>query len=257
MWAGRQAVCLGLLTISISFTASGVPAQSPRQPFAGRDTWYEFLLRKCNPSDFNYGAWLEERRRAFLEATVKEPHFWYSLSVTAGLLIVIAAHTKVSLDHRRSMRVTEQMMADLYNHDLYSRQAAKEAIERHNRHIEQCNRAIEVSEGGGARPGWGETQIGSLKAELHRVASLLEATTQERNKLQEEFRQKSLVVCDLSTRLDALSEKVNGQRNSASGAAEQVSSGPNADGPRFVGQINRLQEELYTERQKNKRLKGA
>jgi hypothetical protein len=42
-----------------------------------------------------------------------------------------------------------------------------------------------------------------------------------------------------------------------SGAAEPVSTSPNGDGARFVGQINRLQEELYAERQKNKRLKGA
>jgi hypothetical protein len=31
----------------------------------------------------------------------------------------------------------------------------------------------------------------------------------------------------------------------------------NGDGARFIGQINRLPEELYAERQKNKRLKGA
>jgi hypothetical protein len=54
-----------------------------------------------------------------------------------------------------------------------------------------------------------------------------------------------------------LSKKVNGQRDSGSEVREPVSTGPNGDGARFVGQINRLQEELYTERQKNKRLKGA
>jgi chromosome segregation ATPase len=176
--------------------------------------------------------------------------------MTAGVLIMMAAYAKLFLDHRRSMRITGEMMADLYNHDLHSRQAAKEAIERHNRHIEQCNRAIETSEGGGARPGWGETRLDSLKAELQRVAGALEAITQERNKLQEELRQKSMIVADMSTRLDALSKKVNGPRD-ASGAGEAVSTGPNGDGARFVGRINRLQEELYAERQKNKRLKGA
>lgn len=256
MWTARRVVCRGLLTITLSFTASSVRAQSPRQPYTNRDTWYELLLKKCNPSNFNYGAWLEQRRRAFLEATVKEPHFWYSLSVTAGVLMLMAAYAKLSLDHRRSMRITAEMMADLYSHDLHSRQAAKEAIERHNQHIEQCNREIEASEGG-ARPGWGETQLDSLKAELQRVASQLEATTQERNKLQEELRQKSLIVADLSTRLDALSKKVNGQRDGGSGVGETVSTGTNGDGARLVGQINRLQEELYAERQKNKRLKGA
>ncbi len=253
----RRLICRGLLTIVLSFAASSVRAQAPRQPSLGRDTWYEFLLKKCNPSGFDYGAWLEKRREAFLEATVKEPHFLYSLSVTAGLLFMMAACTKLILDNRRRMRVTEEMMADVYSHDLISRQVANEAIERHNRHIEQCNRAIEASEAGDARPGWGDTQLDNLKGELQRVAGQLEATTQDRNKLQEELRQKSLIVADLSTRLDALSKKLNGPRDDSSGAGESVSTDANAGGTRFVGHINRLQEELYTERQKNKRLKGA
>ncbi len=253
----KPATCSGLLIIVLLFAAPRVWGQSPRQPHNGADTWYEFLLKQFNQRNFDYGTWLEKRREAFREATVKEPHFWYSLSVTTGFLILMAAYTKLYLDHRRSMRVTAEMMADVYSHDLLSRQAAKEAIGRYNQHIEQCNRAIEASEGGDARPGWGETQLDSLKAELQRVASQLEATTQDRNKLQEELRQKALIVADLSIRLDALSKKVNGPRDTGSDAAEPVSTSPNGDGARFVGQINRLQEELYIERQKNKRLKGA
>src|SRR6266849_7079296 len=253
----KPVVCCGLLTIVLSRVASGAPAQTPSGQHSRRDTWYQFLLKQFNPHNFDYGAWLGKRREAFLEATVKEPYFWYSLSVTAGMQLMMAACAKLYVDHRRTMRVTAEMMADVYNHDLLSRQAANEAIEKYNRHIEQCNRAIEASEAGDARPGWGETQADSLKAELQRVASQLEATTQDRNKLQEELRQKALIVADLSIRLDALSKKVNGPRDAGSSAAEPVSTGPNGDGARFVGQINRLQEELYAERQKNKRLKGA
>ena len=253
----KPATCSGLLIIVLFFVAPRVSGQSPRQPRHGADTWYVFLLKQFNPRNFDYGAWLEKRRDAFFEATVKEPYFWYSVSVTTGMLLMMAAYTKLYLDHRRSMRVTAEMMADVYSHDLLSRQAATEAIEKYNRHIEQCNRSIEASEAGDARPGWGETQTDSLKAELQRVASQLEATTQDRNKLQEELRQKALIVADLSIRLDVLSKKVNGPRDTGSGAGEPVSTSPNGDGARFVGQINRLQEELYAERQKNKRLKGA
>jgi hypothetical protein len=253
----KPATCSGLLIIVLFFATPRVSGQSPRQPHNGSDTWYEFLLKQFNPRNFDYGAWLEKRREAFLEATVKQPYFWYSVSVTAGMLLMMAAYTKLYLDHRRSMRITAEMMADVYSHDLLSREVATEAIEKYNRHIEQCNRAIEASEAGDARPGWGETQADSLKAELQRVAGQLEATTQDRNKLQEELRQKSLIVADLSTRLDALSRKVNGPRDTGSGAGEPVSTGANEDGAKFVGHINRLQEDLYAERQKNKRLKGA
>jgi hypothetical protein len=253
----KLAICRGLLMIVLVNVAPGVPAQTPPRRISGRETWYKFMLKQFNPDNFDYGTWLEKRRRVLLQATLKEPYFWYSVSVTAGMLLMISVCTKLYLDHSRSMRITAEMMADLYTHDLLSCQAAAEAIERYNQHIEQCNRAIEASEAGDARPGWGDTHIDSLKAELQRVASQLEATTQDRNKLQEELRQKALIVTDLSIRLDVLSKKVNGPRDTGSSVAEPMSTGPNGDGTRFVGQINRLQEELYAERQKNKRLKGA
>jgi len=254
----KQVICRVLLTIILTSAAPSVPAQTPPPQKSGRETWYEFLLKQFNPHNFDYGAWLEKRRNALLEASVQEPYFWYSVSVTAVMLLMMAVCTKLYLDHRRSMRITAEMMADMYSHDLLSRQVAAEAIERYNRHIEQCNRAIEASEAGDARPGWGETQADNLRAELQRVVGQLEATTQDRNKLQEELRQKSLIVADLSTRLDALSRKVNGPPDTgSSGAGKPVLTDANGDGARFVGQINRLQEELYGERQRNKRLKGA
>src|SRR5258708_7003885 len=250
------AICSGLLMIILFLLARSVQAQAPQQ-HVGRDTWYEFLLKQFNRNDFDYGTWFEKRREVFLQATVKEPHFWYSVSISVGMLLVMVAYTKLYLDHRRSMRVTAEMMADIYSHDLLARQAATEAIEKYNRHIERCNRAIEASEAGDVRPGWGDTQVDSLRVELQRVAGQLEATTQDRNKLQEELQQKSLVVADLSMRLDALSKKVNGSRTSGTGTGETVSVDANGGGARLVGHINRLQEDLYPERPKNKRFKGA
>jgi hypothetical protein len=253
----KRFVHCGALIIALCMGVPGVRAQNAQQPYTGRDTWYEFLLKQFNPHDNDYGAWLEKRKAAFLKATVQEPHFWYSLSVTAGLLVVLAAYTKLYLDHHRSLRITAEMMADIYTHDLHSRQAANEAIEKYNRHIEKCNRAIEAAQSGDTRPGWGDSTTESLKSELQRVATQLEATTQDRNKLQEELRQKALIVADLSTRLDSLAKKMSGARETDKTTATPVSPDGNGDGVRFVGQINRLQEELYAERQKNKRLKGA
>jgi hypothetical protein len=228
-----------------------------RQTPRGRQTWYEFVVQQFNKSNVDYGNWIEQRRQAFLEATVKTPYFWYSFSVTGSLLFLMLAYAKLYMDHRRTIRLGAEIHADLYDHDLYSRQAAREAIEKFNRHIEQCNLAIENAESGQDRPGWGDSPVGGLRAELRRVVAQLDATTQDRNKLQEELQQKSLVVTDLSTRLDALSRKINGSSSSESLARETANTEASGNGAKFVGHINRLQEELYTERQKNKRLKGA
>src|SRR5260370_40875786 len=117
----KQLVCCGLLIIVLSLVAPSAPAQTPSRQNMSRDTWYEFLLKQFNPRNLDYGAWLEKRREAFLEATVKEPYFWYSLSVTAGTFVVMGAYANLYLDHRRTMRVTAEMMADAYTHDLLSR----------------------------------------------------------------------------------------------------------------------------------------
>lgn len=244
-----------MVALYVSVPSAG--AQGLGQPHTGRATWYEFLLKQFNPGNVDYGAWIEKRREALLQATVREPHFWYSASVTAGLLLMLIGYAKLYLDHRRSMRITAEMMADIYTHDLYSRRSADEAIEKYNRHIEDCNRATEVAESVESRPGWGSTTTVSLKAELQRVAAQLEATTQDRNKLQEELRQKAMIVADLSLRLDNLAKKLNASRHAGTSSAASTPGEGNGDGARFVGQINRLQEELYSERQKNKRLKGA
>ncbi|MHB8527275.1 MAG: hypothetical protein ACYDD2_14105 [Candidatus Acidiferrales bacterium] len=237
--------------------ASPLAAQSLGQPHLGRETWYEVMLKRLNRSHKNYGEWLEERRQALLAASVQNPYFWYSFWMTVCASVFAFAFLKRVMDSREANREHARVEADLRNHDLYSREKANAAADRFNQHIEECNRAAEASQSGEGRPGWGSSALESVKAELERVTSELEATTQERNKLQEELRQKSLIVADLSNRLDALSKKVGVTRGVDSGATEPASTGANGDSARFVGQINRLQEELYAERQKNKRLKGA
>src|SRR5712692_7496898 len=62
--------------------------QAQQQP----DTWYEFLLKQFNPKNLDFGTWVEERRRAFLEATFKSPFFLYSFWLTVWSLLVMCAH---------------------------------------------------------------------------------------------------------------------------------------------------------------------
>src|SRR5260370_19201450 len=115
----RRLVCWCLLIIILCLVGPGVQAQTPQRQSAGRDTWYEFMLKQFNPGNFDYGTWLEKRRKAFLEATVKEQYFWYSVSVTAGVVLMMAAFTKLYLYHRPNMLVTSDMEADVYHHDLF------------------------------------------------------------------------------------------------------------------------------------------
>jgi hypothetical protein len=217
------------------------------------DTWYEFLLKQFNPSDIDYGRWMEERRLVLLQASAKNPYFPYSLGVTIWSLLVMIAYAKLRFDRRRERYLTEEMLTDLYNQDLYSRRAAKEAIAKYNNHIETCNRAIEA---GSAQAVSGSTsENDDLKAKLKKAADDLRAVTSEKEQLSEELQRRSAVVTDLSLQLQALSEKIDGKGGAhAVGQAGLPLPASNAE---YMKLVNSLQEQLFAEREKNKRLKGA
>jgi uncharacterized protein YoxC len=217
------------------------------------DTWYDFLLKQFNPSDVDYGKWLEERRRVFLEATAKNPYFPYSFWLTLWSLLVMVAYAKLRIDRRRERYLTEEMLTDLYNQDIHSRQAAREAIEKYNNHVEHCNRAIEAGTGQGISGTTSEND--ELKAKLQKLADDLRTMTSERDRVSEELKQRSAVVTDLSLQLQALSEKIDG-KGAVRGVNEVTLPSP-ASNAEYMKLVNSLQQQLHAEREKNGHLKGA
>jgi hypothetical protein len=223
----------------------------PARPMYQRgDTWYEFLLKQFNPSNFDYGAWMEERRQVFLDASVRNPYFKYSTSVTLALLLLAVICAKQWIDHRRVMWITAEMMTDLYNHDLYSRDVAEKAIQKYNQHIERCNRAIEAAQHGSTLPA-ATADADLLNAQLQKTAGELNVANTENAALQEQLKQKYNVIVELSLRADALLKKNGG--NLASSQPINLSG---AD-PNLIKHINDLQEQLVVERKKNWKLKGT
>jgi len=214
------------------------------------DTWYEFLLKQFNPSNLDYGAWMEERRQVFLDASVRNPYFKYSSSVTLALLLLAAICAKQWIDRRRVMWITAEMMTDLYNHDLYSRAVAEKAIQKYNQHIERCNRAIEAAQHGSTLS-VAAADTDQLNAHLQKTASELNLANTDNAALQEQLKQKSNVIVELSLRVDALSKKNGGNL-----ASSQLIDLSGAD-PNLIKHINDLQEQLVVERKKNRQLKGA
>jgi hypothetical protein len=213
------------------------------------DTWYEFLLKQFNPDDIDYGSWLERRRQVFLEASVQNPYFKYSAGVTLVLMFMTLLLVKQRLDHRRSMWITAEMMTDLYNHDVYSRQIAREAIGRYNDHVERCNRAIEGSEHGVSIT---DSEADQLRTELQSVTTERDSYRRERDLAKHDLAEKERVLADMSLRLDALVKKAESGRGSLS-TSSQIQDGDQ----KLVHHINTLQEQLYAERRENRRLKGA
>lgn len=228
------------------YSPSAVRPASPL--YQRRDTWYEFLLKQFNPDDIDYGSWLDERRQAFLEARVHNPYFTYSAGVTLALVLMTLVVAKQRIDHHRSMWITAEMTTDLYNHDAYSREIARQAIERYNDHIERCNRAIEGAEH--SIPGM-DSEADRLRIELQSVTAERDSYRRERDVAKQDLGEKERVLADMSLRLDALVKKADSGRNTI--CAPQLQG---AD-QKLVQHINTLQEQLYAERRENRRLKGA
>lgn len=240
----RTAPLLEPLPAKARADAAALRAQSLYQH---QDTWYEFILKQFNPDNVDCGRWVEQERRKLTELLLKNPYFLYSFWITAALLLATAACAKQWVDHRRAMWITAEMMVDLYNQDAYSRQIAQEAIERFNKHIERCNRVIEQGEANaGAAAGNSESE--QLRTELMRVAEERDRATRDRDVAREELRRKTEILADMSVRLDTATGKA--------GAASTASDVRGADA-RLVTHINSLQEQLYSERNSNRRLKGA
>ena len=214
------------------------------------DTWYEFLLKQFNPNNFDYGAWMEERRQVFLDESVRNPYFNYSLGTTIALLVLAMLYTKQWIDHRRAMWITAEMMTDLYNHDAYSRGVAREAIQTYNDHIERCNRAIEVSEHGMSISG-ADSDTNDLKSQLQSVADQRDSYKRERDLAKRDLQEKEKLIAEMSLRVDAVAKKTDPSQVAPS------SVDMSAADPKLVQLINNLQEQLYAERRENRRLKGA
>jgi hypothetical protein len=205
------------------------------------------MLKQFNPDNINYGAWIEEKRREFIENRIRNSYFLYSLCATLALVVLTAVCVKWRVDHRRAMWITAEMMADLYNQDSYSRQIAHETIDRYNKHIERCNRAVEDEEAGIATVGGNE--IEQLRTELMRVAEERDTAIRDRDIAREDLRRKAAILADMSVRLGG---SKSGPTSVAKANSDVASANAN-----LVTHINNLQEQLYAERNHNRRLRGG
>ena len=170
--------------------------------------------------------------------------------MTLGLLLMTVICAKQWIDHRRTLWITAEMMADLYNHDRYSRNAAEKAIRKYNDHIERCNRAIEAAQHGTAMQPT-DSDHESWKAKLEQVTDERDRYLRERDAAQKELDTNRQTLTELSLRVEGMSIK-QGNSGLASSSVELNSVDSNV-----VRLINNLQEQLVVERNKNRQLKGA
>ena len=234
--------------------AAGSPKQTDARPKQQKEDFFTSSTKLVNKSDVDYGAMLERRRQAFLDASAGNPFFWYSALTTALLMVVMFAYGVRVMDEKRKLWRAAEILNDVWNDAQFARATAETAIERHNRHMEACNRVIEAQLSG--RPSPAALETTDARNELTRVRGELDSVDSERKLLKAKLDEKEKLVDDLSVRLSAL-ERGEQSAGSSTGRTQNggVSNGESEG--RLIARINQLTQQLEAEKQKNRTLKGA
>ena len=114
------------------------PQQAVARPSAKKEDFFTSSTKLVNKSDVDYGAILERRRQAFLDASAGNPFFWYSALTTALLMVLMFAYGVRVMDEKRKLWRAAEILNDVWNDAQFARATAETAIERYNRHMEAC-----------------------------------------------------------------------------------------------------------------------
>src|SRR6202044_1565648 len=134
------------------------------------------------------------------------------------------------------------------------RHGRETAIQKYNRHMEECNRVIESQLSGRASPT--ALEATDARNELTRLRGELDTVDSDRKVLKAKLDDKERLIDELSVRLDAL-EKAGQTGSSIQPRNGSGTPGPNETERKLIARINQLTEQLEAEKQKNRTLKGA
>lgn len=217
-----------------------------------RKTWYDAMLKQFNPNNLDWGQWIEERRAELLNETARNPYFKYGLVTTLLLALLALAYAKALIDKSRVKWLANERYNDLLRQDRRSRAEAHAAIQRYNTHMEMCNRAVEAEFAKHNTPNGSCASAGTGVADPEEKLVRLADAEREHAAIQAKLEMNSAAVADLAARLNEIGSADNG---AAKISAQQP--GPRTGTAELTRMVGELQEQLYLERERNKRLKGA
>ena len=218
-------------------------------PYQPREDFFQYSTKLINKNEFDYGGWLEERRRALLEASLTNPFFWYSALATCLVMLLMLMYGVRVLDEKRKLWRAAEILTDIWNEDQYSRTVAAAAVEKHNVHMAECNRVVEAQLTG--RPSAAALDTKDAKERLEVVCAERDALDSENRRLKAELQKKEGMIGEMSGRLDLLE-----RRSDANGSVTLPANDVEAT-RRLVARVNELQQQLEAEQRKNRQLKGA
>ena len=135
----RAIICIAMLTPVLAFgQVGGNRPRSSYDPAAQAGTKGQqqsgvaTALQKVNPQDKDYGAAIEQGRIAALEQTVEDFYWWYCVVSTGVLLLLVMYVMWLSRERELRLKVSADIVSQLYNSYVSARAKALDAIEAHN-----------------------------------------------------------------------------------------------------------------------------
>lgn len=179
-------------------TGAGAVTVNPAQPYRPipisgtqpRESIWEFYLKALNPHQIRWSDEIDRRLAVLADQSIGNPYFRVCAFQT-GLILVLLLICWLWWEKNREIKwVAAECLTDAINTKRIADQRALEAIDRHNRHIEMCNRVIEGQEsgvGGGQGTDDWQREIRDLQTQLateRTQSARLDAELQKRDEFQ-------------------------------------------------------------------------
>src|SRR5215471_2943578 len=163
-------------------------------------TPWQAIVNYFNPHHLNMGQLFAERKQAWLDNALYNQYFWYSFWVTGLLILSWFAIAWIHNDRVRATRELAECASDALRYSEYCKREAKEAIRRHNEHIEECNRIVEDRRSG-LMTTPGTAQLDDQKREIKRLVTDNDTLKKQNERLLEEKEQKAAEFQTLTQRV--------------------------------------------------------
>src|SRR5262249_46594940 len=150
------------------------------------------------------------------------------------------------LGEKRKLWHAAEILTDVWNQDQYSRAVAAAAVEKYNRHMEECNRVVEAQLSG--RPSPSALDADDARRQIESLRAEVSANESAKNEAKAQLEKKDKLIAEMSARITAL-EKTWEEKGGSPDGTDTVA--------KLVARINALQQQLEAERQRNRQVKGT
>lgn len=217
--------CILTVTLAAAQRPQSSYNPAPQHPAKQHDSLIDFVLKHINPTDKDYGEWLEQVRKSTFDAGLDS----LPSLLSGGLLIcssVVIVHQSKERQHREL--IASRFLAWYHNELVHARETAREVIAKN----QQWQKIIDEN---------GEAGVALKTAELVSSSRTQAASNGGQTRTTAAPKKTPAADHDLLTEINKLREKVAVQDDLEKTLRQQIS---------------QLGRNLQEEKQKNRALKG-